>query len=257
VRPLGRHGIIASTGKRASSMAPVLILQFMADDGPAYLGTWLRQHGIAADVCLADASPAIPQQIGGYRALALLGGGMSVNDKFDYLRRAEGLIGQAMARDVPVLGHCLGGQLMARALGAKVGASPAPEIGWQRIECGNSPERSDWFGAEPAQHVFHWHYEAFDLPSGAVALASSPACPHQAFAIGMHLALQFHVEVDDAKVWLWLSQAEAAYLEAQRHHASVHGEQRVRDDTERHLQAQQRLADRIYARWLQPTGLLS
>jgi GMP synthase (glutamine-hydrolysing) len=73
----------------------------------------------------------------------------------------------------------------------------------------------------------------------------------------MHLALQFHVEVDEAKVRLWLSQAEPAYLEAQRHHDSVHGEQRVRDDTARLLHAQHRLADRIYARWLQPTGLLS
>jgi GMP synthase (glutamine-hydrolysing) len=237
-------------------MAPVLILQFMADDGPAYLGTWLRQRGIAADVCLAEASPAFPQQINGYRALALLGGGMSVNDGFVYLRNAEQLIAQAMACDIPVLGHCLGGQLMARALGAKVGASPAPEIGWQRIECTDSPERRDWFGAEPPQHVFHWHYEAFDLPRQAVALASSPACPHQAFAIGKHLALQFHVEVDDAKVRLWLSQGEPAYLEAQHHHDSVHGEQRVRDDTARHLHAQQRLADRIYARWLQTTGLL-
>jgi len=88
-------------------------------------------------------------------------------------------------------------------------------------------------------------------------LASSLACPHQAFAIGPHLALQFHVEVDDPKVRLWLSQGEAAYLEAQRHHDSVHGEQRVRDDTVRHLGAQQRLADRIYHRWLAPTELVS
>jgi GMP synthase (glutamine-hydrolysing) len=238
-------------------MAPVLILQFMADDGPAYLGTWLRKRGIAADVRFASGGPAFPDEIHGYRALALLGGSMSVNDSFAYLRGAERLIEQAMALDIPVLGHCLGGQLMARALGAKVGASPAPEIGWQRIECLDSPERHDWFGPDAAHHVFHWHYEAFELPSHALPLASSPACQHQAFAIGLHLGLQFHVEVDAAKVQLWLSQGEPAYLEAQRHHGSVHGEQRVRDDTARHLFAQQRLADRIYAHWLQPTGLLS
>jgi GMP synthase (glutamine-hydrolysing) len=238
-------------------MAPVLILQFMADDGPAYLGTWLRQRGVAADVRFAAGGPAFPDAIGAYRALALLGGGMSVNDGFAYLRTAERLIGQAMAQNIPVLGHCLGGQLMARALGAKVGASPAPEIGWQRIECLESPQRHDWLGPDDTHHVFHWHYEAFDLPATAVSLASSAACPNQAFAIGPHLALQFHVEVDDAKVRLWLSQAEPAYLEAQRHHASVHGEQRVRDDSARHLRAQQRMADRIYGRWLRPTGLIS
>jgi len=110
-----------------------------------------------------------------------------------------------MARNIPVLGHCLGGQLMARTLGARVGASPAPEIGWQRIECADAEKRRQWFGPAPVQHVFHWHYEAFDLPAGAISLASSPTCPHQAFAIGLHLALQFHVEVDERKVRLWLS----------------------------------------------------
>jgi GMP synthase-like glutamine amidotransferase len=238
-------------------MAPVLILQFMPDDGPAYLGKWLRQHGIASEVRQTHRGPAFPEQIDGYRALALLGGSMSVNDDMPELRAAERLIEQAMARDIPVLGHCLGGQLMARTLGARVGASPAPEIGWQRIERADAPAAQAWLGADTAHHVFHWHYEAFDLPRQAVSLASSAACAHQAFSVGIHLALQFHVEVDDAKVRLWLSQGEPAYLEAQRLHASVHGEQRVRDDTVRHLRAQQRLADRIYARWLDTTGLLS
>ncbi len=231
-------------------MAPVLILQFMRDDAPAYLGTWLRRRGIDADVRVAEGGAAFPERIDGYRALALLGGAMSVNDDLASLRAAERLIGQAMERDVPVLGHCLGGQLMARTLGARVAASPAPEIGWQRITCADVPQRLEWFGPGPEQQVFHWHYEAFDLPAGAVALASSPACRHQAFAIGPHLALQFHVEVDAAKVELWLSQGEPAYLEAQQRHDSVHGEPRVRADTLRHLAAQQRLADRIYERWL-------
>jgi GMP synthase (glutamine-hydrolysing) len=237
-------------------MAAVLILQFMNDDAPAHLGTWLRRRGIDAHVCLAEGSRAFPERIDGYRALALLGGSMSVNDDLAYLRNAERLIGQAMQRGVPVLGHCLGGQLMARTLGATVAASPAPEIGWQRIACADVPERQHWFGPDPVQHVFHWHYEAFGLPVGAVSLASSPACRHQAFTIGPHLALQFHVEVDAAKVRLWLSQGEAAYLEARRVHDSVHGEQRVRDDTRRYLAAQQRLADRIYQGWLRPTELL-
>lgn len=238
-------------------MAPVLILQFMKDDAPAYLGTWLHRRGINADVRLAEGGPAFPERIDGYSALALLGGSISVNDDLSYLRVAERLIGQAMEHDVPVLGHCLGGQLMARTLGARVAASPAPEIGWQRIACADVPQRQHWFGPEPVQQVFHWHYEAFDLPAGAVALASSPACRQQAFAIGPHLALQFHVEVDAAKVDLWLSQGEAAYLDAQRRHDSVHAEQRVHDDTLRHLAAQQRLADRIYESWLRPTGLFS
>jgi GMP synthase-like glutamine amidotransferase len=238
-------------------MTRVLILQFMAGDGPAYLGTWLQRHRIEADVRLAETGPGFPDGIDGYAAIALLGGSMSVNDRFGYLRSAERLIQQAMDRHVPVLGHCLGGQLMARTLGARVGPSPAPEIGWQHIDCLEGPECQRWFGTQPAHHVFHWHYEAFDLPSGATPLATNAACRHQAFAIGPHLAMQFHVEVDEPKVRLWLSEGEAAYVEAQRHHGSVHGEQRVRDDTDRHLAPQQRLADHIYAQWLSSTGSFS
>jgi len=159
---------------------------------------------------------------------------------------------------VPTIGHCLGGQLMARALGAKVGASPAPEVGWQRMQCIESPTALEWLGEAATQHVFHWHYDAFELPPGAVPLGSTPACPHQAFALGeTHLGLQFHVEVDAAKVGAWLAEGEPRYLQAQRQHGSVHGEQRVRDDTARHLRQQQQLADRIYTRWLRPIGLLS
>lgn len=239
-------------------MASVLILQFIPNDGPAYLGTWLRERGIAADVRLAGRDGGFPDHLGDHQALALLGGSMSANDDLPFLRTAERLIHAAIDRQVPAIGHCLGGQLMARALGARVAASPAPEVGWQRMQCIDSPATLDWFGSAAVQHVFHWHYDAFELPPGALPLATSPACPHQAFALGeMHLGLQFHVEVDAAKVGAWLSEGEPRYLQAQGQHDSVHGEQRVRDDTARHLHQQQQLADRIYARWLKPTGILS
>lgn len=230
-------------------MGPVLILQFMGDDAPAYLGSWLQQQGIAADLRLAEMGSGFPERIDGYRALALLGGSMSANDDLAFLRSAQSLVAQALRSDVPVLGHCLGGQLMARTLGAKVVASPVPEVGWHRMDCIESPACREWFGPEPSHRVFHWHYEAFGLPAGAVPLARSASCPQQAFAIGRHLAMQFHVEVDAAKLALWSSQPDAQYLEAQRF-ASVHCVERMRADGASCLPAQQRLADRVYRRWL-------
>jgi GMP synthase-like glutamine amidotransferase len=230
-------------------MAPILILQFMADDGPAYLGTWLRRRGIAFEVRRADEPLGFPESIDGYSALALLGGAMSANDDLPFIHAAQRLIAQALRTDVPMIGHCLGGQLMARSLGAGVSASPHPEGGWHAMARVVSPGSEQWFGREPQQQVFHWHYEAFDVPTGAEPLAISPQCPHQAFALGPHLAMQFHVEVDIAKIELWLSQRDTLYDEQQRLHRTVHARQRIRDDSARLLDAQQRLADRIYARW--------
>jgi len=237
-------------------MDPVLILQFIDNDAPAYLGTWLGERGVASDLRLATSSRGFPDRIDGCRALALLGGSMSANDDMPCLRVAQSLITQAVQHDIPVLGHCLGGQLMARALGARVAASPAPEVGWHRMQVIDSPSSRDWFGPATEHVVFHWHYEAFDVPEGSQRLAGSEHCANQAFAIGPHLALQFHVEVDAAKVEMWLTHHDARYKQSQREHDTVHPAERIRRDTERCLRAQTQLADRIYARWAYMAGLI-
>jgi GMP synthase (glutamine-hydrolysing) len=230
-------------------MKPVLVLQHLDADGPAYLGDWLRAQGIAADVRNAQAGDRFPERIDGHSALVVLGGEMSANDPLPTLRRAESLILQAMQRGRPVLGHCLGGQLMARALGARVGASPAPEVGWLAMDVADSAPARDWFGPEAQHAVFQWHYEAFDLPAGCHALAGSPACPHQAFAVGPHLAMQFHVEVDAEKLARWTADAGPRHAGAAVVHDSVHSIERMRRDSALHLQRQQALAARVYARW--------
>jgi GMP synthase (glutamine-hydrolysing) len=230
-------------------MHRVLILQFMDIDGPAYLATWLARRAIPSDVRLATPSGGFPDCIDGYAALAVLGGAMSANDDLPFLRSAQALIEQAMQHNLPVLGHCLGGQLMARALGARVARSPAPEVGWHRMQCIDSPSSRDWLGPERTHDVFHWHYEAFDLPNGAQCLATSEACPNQTFSVGHHLAMQFHVEADAAKIELWLTRRDVEYDDAQHEHETVHSRERIRRDTARCLEAQMRLADRIYARW--------
>lgn len=222
-------------------MKPVLVLQNLSLDGPAYLATWLRAQGVPMTLRNAEAGEAFPVSLDGYRALAILGGAMSANDPLPSLRRAEQLVREGMARGIPVIGHCLGGQLMARALGAPVRASPAKEVGWHAIEC--LPGAQDWFGDAAAPVVMQWHAEAFALPPGARALARNAACPHQAFAIGPHLAMQFHVEVDAEKLEGWY--ADAVVSSATEQDAAT-----MRADTARHLAAQQRLADRLYTRWL-------
>lgn len=231
-------------------MKPVLVLQHLSADGPAYLGQWLRERGVLADVRNTEAGDAYPVSIEGYSALAILGGEMSANDPLPSLRQAEALFLQAQARRVPTLGHCLGGQLMARALGAKVVDSPAPEVGFHEMRLTGSEAAEQWFGSTATAMVYHWHYEAFELPAGAQWLATSPACRYQAFAIGPNLAMQFHIELDAQKLDRWSRDEGERYHAAMRAHPSVHSGERMRGDCARLLAAHQRLADRIYARWL-------
>lgn len=236
------------------SKSPLLILQNLSADGPAYLAEWLTRHGLPFEVFDTEAGQCYPASIDGYRGLALLGGEMSANDDLPALRQAERLILQAMAAGVPVIGHCLGGQLMARALGAGVRPSPAPEIGWQPMRPAPGPTARAWFGATDVQTVFHWHTESFDLPPGAERLAGTDACPNQAFLIGgRHLAMQFHVELDNAKLRRWSASCDARFLALQGRHRTVQSGSAMRAQAAAALAAQQTLADRIYARWLQLT----
>ena len=231
--------------------SPVLILQNLTLDGPGYLGTWLRARHVPFEVFDTEAGQQYPTTISGYRALALLGGEMSANDAVPSLRQAERLILQAMDADTPVIGHCLGGQLMARALGARVIASPRPEVGWQALSVANTPSARDWFGDPAERTVYHWHVESFELPTGAVLLASSAACPNQAFSIGRHLALQFHLELDASKLAAWSASSDPTFLRLQRDHGtSVQSGIAMREQSARALPDQQRLADQLYGRWL-------
>jgi len=232
-------------------MKPVLILQHLSTDGPGYFGRWLERQGIAFEVRNTEAGQAFPTNLADHAALAVLGGEMSANDPLPSLRQAERLIREAVQAGKPVIGHCLGGQLMARALGARVVDSPAPEIGWQPVAVADTAVARHWFGTLREATVFQWHRESFELPPGAELLAGSAACPRQAFAIGPHLGLQFHIEVDVDKVTHWSSEDSAEWRQLQQEHATVQDGEALRGGLRVHLTDHQTLADRLYATWWQ------
>ena len=232
-------------------MKPILILQHLSGDGPAHFGRWLQGRGVPVDLRDSEAGQAFPAHLREHSALAVLGGEMSANDPLPSLRQAEALIREAVAAGQPVIGHCLGGQLMARALGGRVGDAPAPEVGWHDIELLDNEGARHWFGTRRRARVFQWHYEAFEAPPQAVTLARSPACPQQAFALGPHLGLQFHIEVDADKVERWSREPGPRWQDAcRRHPDTVHDGQRLRAAIATELPAHQALADELYARWL-------
>ena len=230
----------------------IAILQNNSDDGPAYLGTWLTEHGVDFDLFNFDAGDSRPATLANYKGLALLGGPMSVNDDLPTLRHSEALIREARDCGKPVIGHCLGGQLIASALDARVETATSPEIGWSKIQLGDGVEARQWFGdcAGTERDALQWHYDAFCLPEGATLLASNDACPHQAFAIGAMLAMQFHIEIDRNKLAAWTSasKAELAGLIGQPH---VQQARTIAAEIPKRMPASQRLADHIYARFIE------
>ena len=167
--------------------------------------TVLQSRGIGfdyADLYRAAAPPGDPAD---YDGLIFMGGPMSVNDGLPWLDREMAWIAEAARRGQPVLGICLGAQLTAKALGARVYANPVKEIGSFPVDFTPAARRDAILrDAGPRETVFHWHGETFDLPRGAVLLASSEACRHQAFRAASNIyGLQFHLEVTPPMISSW------------------------------------------------------
>jgi GMP synthase (glutamine-hydrolysing) len=187
----------------------VLAFRHVPFEGLGLLETALAARRIEVDYADLYQAGEPPHDTGTYDALIFLGGSMSVNDSLPFLRREEQFIRQAIARGQPVLGICLGAQLIAHAQGAAVGRNPAKEIGWYNLYFTEAARGDRLFEGLSAETVFHWHGETFDLPPGAELLACSDLCRNQAFRIGNSVyALQFHLEVTPAMIEDWCVQDE-------------------------------------------------
>jgi len=174
---------------------------------------------------------------------------MSVNDDLPWIPKTLGLIQEAVARGVPVLGHCLGGQLLSRAVGGVVSRAPIKEIGWGEVQVADNPVAHGWFGPQRNAFVaFHWHGETFSLPRDATPILSSPWCQNQGFALGPHLGLQCHIEMTEELVRTWC-QAGAREIERDPSPA-VQPVARILEHLESCVAALQAVADTVYARWV-------
>ena len=231
-------------------MKPVVIFRHIAIEGPGYLADFLDARGIPWQLVRIDEGETLPLSIADYSGVVLMGGPMSVNDDLPWIPPLLKLIRNAVEADIPVLGHCLGGQLMSKALGAEVGPNAVKEIGWGAVQAHNADEARRWFGEREEFVVFHWHGETFDLPQGAVPLLSSPYCRHQAYALGKHLALQCHIEMTAEMVQDWC-EAGSNELAHSAQHAGVQQAAEIQRDLAQRVNALHAVADHIYARWLE------
>jgi len=200
-----------------------------------------------------DAQPSLD----GYDGLVVLGGPMSAYDdqRLPRLAVEMKLIESAMQRNLPVLGICLGGQLVARTLGARVYANHVKEIGWYDVEPSPHADDDPLFDAfEERETLFQWHGDTFDIPNGAIHLASSRHCLNQAFRYGDNVyAFQFHLEVDEPMILRWLKVPENRH-EIARLHGDIDPD-RIHSETARHIARLHELSDRVFGEFIEIFGL--
>ena len=202
-KPLLRFYLNPESSLLDPDMKPIAIFRHASHEGPGYLAEFLDKRHIPWRLIAIDAGDAVPSSAEAYSGLVFMGGPMSVNDALPWISPALALIRDAVARDIPVLGHCLGGQLISKALGGTVSRNPVKEIGWGEVTVADNGSARAWFGEVRNFQTFHWHGETFSLPQGAAHLLSSAHCANQAWAIGKHLALQCHVEMTAEMIVSW------------------------------------------------------
>jgi GMP synthase-like glutamine amidotransferase len=185
-------------------MSDVLIVQNTTIEGSGYLGELLREDGF--DIHSVNAKhEKLPEKENSL--VVILGAPESANDNLPYLQEEQKLIKKSVENNIPVLGICLGSQLIAKTFGGKVFRGPKKEIGFfnDLVPEANS---SLFSGFDDPFTVFHWHGDTFDLPEGAIRLASSEIYQNQAFRFKSAVGLQFHLEVNEEMVNLWLDKTE-------------------------------------------------
>ncbi|WP_165672708.1 type 1 glutamine amidotransferase [Metapseudomonas otitidis] len=230
-------------------MTDILIFTHADFCSPGHLATVLEREGIAYSVLRADHGELEGIDLDRPRAVAVMGGPMSVNDPLPWIDTELAALRHFIARDIPIIGHCLGGQLLARALGAAVHRMPYTEIGWQPLEQRTGAQGSPWTAHLPAEFpVYQWHSDTFDLPEGARWLFDSPWCPNQGFSWGDKiLALQGHPEMTEDLVRLWLTDWAHLLDETQ---PSQQPRQVMLDDLPRRVAELNQVAEGFYRHWL-------
>jgi GMP synthase (glutamine-hydrolysing) len=238
-------------------MRKLLVFQHVATEPLGHLDPLLRESGVRIRYVNFGREPHAEPDLRRYDGLVVLGGPMNVDqaDQLPHLRFEMAAIREAMGLERPVLGICLGAQLLAAAMGGVVHPNPVPEIGWYRLHTRPAAHEDPLFRHfERRPHsVFQWHAYTFAPPPGAVPLAWTRNCRNQAYRLGERAwGLQFHLEADDALIARWLGQPSGRseierYWDGRRI-------ARIRAATRAHLPAATTLGNRVFGEFI---GLFS
>jgi GMP synthase-like glutamine amidotransferase len=229
-------------------MKPILIFRHITCEGPGYMGDYLISRDIPFQIICVDQGEEVPKDISNCSGLVFMGGPMSVNDPLPWIENELKLIRMAHQENMPILGHCLGGQLISKALGGEITSNIVPEMGWFPVKGYDNELSNGWLKGLPEQfEVFHWHGETFSLPDGAVPLLQSDFCRNQAFILGNTLAFQCHVEMKNNMVQEWFNFYENDMPELS---SSVQSCEQMLINLEERIQNSKAVADVFYKKWL-------
>ena len=193
-----------------------------------------------------------------YHGIVILGGPMNVDqvDDYPHLPIEIELIQEAIEKEIPMMGICLGAQLIAKALGAQIRKNPTKEIGWYDISPNDAGLADPLFKHfETTRKVFQWHGDTFDIPEGSVHLASSPTCSNQAFRYGEHVyGFQFHLEVDQGLIHNWLERP--AYRQEIENLGGAISPETIREETAQYIQQANALGSDVFQSFIDILGFV-
>jgi GMP synthase (glutamine-hydrolysing) len=237
-------------------MPKLLVVQHVAYEILGTLDPLLRSYGFRIRYVNFGRHPEASPRIDGYHGLVVIGGPMNVDqsDVYPHIETEMRLIRDALDREIPILGVCLGAQLLARVLGAEVRKSAEKEIGWYDVHATDEGLRDPLLRhLGEGQKIYQWHGDTFDIPEGAVHLARSKACRNQAFRWGdRSYGLQFHLEVDSSMISRWLSVPLMRDEIAQEEGRIC--EHVIRSETEAHGKNLEELSDRVFTGFVELFG---
>jgi GMP synthase-like glutamine amidotransferase len=229
-------------------LKPVAIFRYARTEGPGHFATFLSMHGVEWTLVALDEGEPVPADPGAFSGLGFMGGPMSANDELPWTQPVLQLMRDAIAARVPVIGHCLGGQLLAQALGARVRRTAVPEIGWIGVESTDVDAQNAWFGGRSRFTPFQWHYDVFDVPAGAKRVLTNHFNVNQGYVIDdRHIGFQCHIEMTRELVETWCASG-ADEIAGPGTPPRQSGDEIMRDLAGR-LAALQAVADGVYARW--------
>jgi GMP synthase (glutamine-hydrolysing) len=237
-------------------MSRLLVFQHVAAEPLGTLDRLIRRRGHRIRFVNFERDPEAQPDIDRYQGLIVLGGPMNVEEQHrrPHLTTELRAIERALEQGKPVLGICLGAQLLAHVLGAPIRRLPVPEIGWYELELTAAGRDDAVFGGlSNRAAVFQWHSYGFDLPGGAEHLASSAGCPHQAFRAGHNAyGFQFHLEMDAPLIERWLSHPD--YREELACAGLPHDAGAIRSGTDHHIGPMQQSAEQVFNGFLDLVG---